>query len=200
MIGEIAVRVLETARKMGVRTVAVYSDADANAQHVKAADEAFNIGPADSSESYLRMDKIIDVAKRTGAQGITWASLISDQTGILVSGYFGLLYSSVRTLIMYAPCCYGCAGIHPGYGFLSENAKFATQLEAEGIEFIGPPASVSVLLFLFRSDSISNVSAHRIFNVAAAYVATGDYIHGIKVRIQAHYACCGCAVCAWVSR
>lgn len=98
--GEIAVRIMDTAKKMGVRTVAVYSDADANAQHVLMADEAYNIGPADSSSSYLKMETILDVAKRTGANGV-----------------------------------------HPGYGFLSENADFANALEEAKIEFVGPPAS-----------------------------------------------------------
>eukprot|EP00040_Diaphanoeca_grandis_P028169 m.161925 g.161925 ORF g.161925 m.161925 type:complete len:710 (+) comp31259_c2_seq1:48-2177(+) len=98
--GEIAVRIMDTARKMGVRTVAVYSDADAKSQHVLMADEAYNIGPAESSNSYLRMDKILEVARKTGANGV-----------------------------------------HPGYGFLSENAAFATALEDAGIEFVGPPAS-----------------------------------------------------------
>ncbi len=97
--GEIAVRVARTARRMGVATVAVYSDADAGAPHVKACDEAIHIGPPQPAESYLRIDKIVDAAKRTGAQGI-----------------------------------------HPGYGFLSENEKFANALEEAGIVFIGPTA------------------------------------------------------------
>jgi 3-methylcrotonyl-CoA carboxylase alpha subunit len=98
--GEIACRVAATARRMGIRTVAVYSEADAGAKHVAVCDEAVLIGPAAAKDSYLRGDKIIEVAKATGAQAI-----------------------------------------HPGYGFLSENADFADAVEAAGIAFIGPPAS-----------------------------------------------------------
>ncbi|MFA7291468.1 MAG: acetyl/propionyl/methylcrotonyl-CoA carboxylase subunit alpha [Rhodocyclaceae bacterium] len=98
--GEIACRVIKTARRMGIRTVAVYSEADAEARHVRLADEAVCIGPAAARESYLVVDKIIDAAKRTGAQAI-----------------------------------------HPGYGFLSENAGFAERCATEGIIFVGPPAS-----------------------------------------------------------
>ncbi|MEZ5893462.1 MAG: acetyl/propionyl/methylcrotonyl-CoA carboxylase subunit alpha [Parvularculaceae bacterium] len=97
--GEIAVRVARTARRLGIATVAVYSDADADAPHVKACDEAVHIGPPQPTESYLRIDKIIDAAKRTGAEAV-----------------------------------------HPGYGFLSENEKFADALDAAGIVFIGPTA------------------------------------------------------------
>src|SRR5574343_161836 len=98
--GEIACRVAATARRMGIRTVAVYSEADAQAKHVAVCDEAVLIGPAAAKESYLRADKIIEVAKATGAQAI-----------------------------------------HPGYGFLSENAEFADACAAAGLVFIGPPAS-----------------------------------------------------------
>ena len=95
--GEIACRVITTARKMGIATVAVYSDADKEARHVALADEAVRIGPAPSRESYLLADVIIAAAKSTGAQAI-----------------------------------------HPGYGFLSENAEFSKRCEEEGIVFIGP--------------------------------------------------------------
>ncbi len=95
--GEIACRVILTARKMGIQTVAVYSDADKDARHVELADEAVNIGPAPSRDSYLQAEKIIAACKQTGAQAV-----------------------------------------HPGYGFLSENAAFAKRVEEEGIVFIGP--------------------------------------------------------------
>jgi propionyl-CoA carboxylase alpha chain len=95
--GEIACRVIATAQKMGIKTVAVYSEADKEARHVQLADEAVLIGPAASRESYLVADKIIAAAKATGAQAI-----------------------------------------HPGYGFLSENAEFSKRCEEEGIAFIGP--------------------------------------------------------------
>ncbi|HEY8947641.1 MAG TPA: acetyl/propionyl/methylcrotonyl-CoA carboxylase subunit alpha [Rhizomicrobium sp.] len=98
--GEIACRVIRTARRMGLRTIAVYSDADANALHVKMADEAVHIGPAPVRESYLRADAILEAAKKTKAEAI-----------------------------------------HPGYGFLSENAEFADACAAAGIIFVGPPAS-----------------------------------------------------------
>lgn len=98
--GEIACRVIRTARRMGIATVAVYSDADARAPFVRLADEAVNIGPAPAAESYLVPEKIIAACKATGAEAV-----------------------------------------HPGYGFLSERASFVEALEAQGIAFIGPPAS-----------------------------------------------------------
>src|SRR5438309_5719729 len=95
--GEIALRVMRTCRAMGISTVAVYSDVDTRAPHVRFADEAVHIGPAPSKDSYLDVDKIIEAAKQTGAEAI-----------------------------------------HPGYGFLSENADFAEACEAAGLTFIGP--------------------------------------------------------------
>ncbi len=97
--GEIACRVIRTARRMGIKTVAVYSEADADALHVQMADEAVAIGAAKSSESYLSIEKIVAACKKTGAEAV-----------------------------------------HPGYGFLSEKAKFAQALKKAGIVFIGPPA------------------------------------------------------------
>jgi acetyl-CoA carboxylase biotin carboxylase subunit len=96
--GEIACRVIRACKDLGIKTVAVYSDIDKAALHVRMADEAYNIGPPPSSESYLRIDKIIEVAKKSGAQAI-----------------------------------------HPGYGFLSENADFVREAQRNGIVFIGPP-------------------------------------------------------------
>mgnify|MGYP001314099578 FL=1 len=96
--GEIACRVIKTARKMGISTVAIYSDADRNALHRLMADESVYIGPAPSAESYLVIDNILAAIKKTGADAV-----------------------------------------HPGYGFLSENAAFAKALDKEGVTFIGPP-------------------------------------------------------------
>jgi propionyl-CoA carboxylase alpha chain len=97
--GEIACRVIRTARRMGIATVAVHSDADRDARHVELADEAVEIGPAPSRESYLRMEKILEACRSTGAEAV-----------------------------------------HPGYGFLSENAAFCRLLESNGVVFIGPKA------------------------------------------------------------
>ncbi len=96
--GEIACRVIKTARKMGIASVAIYSDADANALHVKMADEAVHIGPPPANQSYIVIDKVMAAIKESGAEAV-----------------------------------------HPGYGFLSENSKFAEALEAAGVAFVGPP-------------------------------------------------------------
>ena len=96
--GEIACRVIKSARKMGIATVAIYSDADSKSLHVQMADEAIHIGPPPANQSYILIDKVMDAVKTSGAQAV-----------------------------------------HPGYGFLSENSKFAEALEAAGVVFVGPP-------------------------------------------------------------
>src|SRR5215813_7082894 len=97
--GEIAVRVIRALREMGIASVAIFSDADRNSLHVRMADEAEHVGPSPSAESYLRIDRAVEAARKHGAEAI-----------------------------------------HPGYGFLSENADFAAACEQAGLVFIGPSA------------------------------------------------------------
>lgn len=118
--GEIARRVLRTLKKMGIKSVAIYSDADANAPHVLEADEAVYVGKSPSAESYLQQDKIIQICQELGVDGV-----------------------------------------HPGYGFLSENAGFARKLKAAGVKLIGPsPESMEVM-----GDKLSAKQAVKTFNV-----------------------------------
>lgn len=116
--GEIACRVLRTAHELGYRSVAVYSEADADARHVQLADEAVCIGPAAVAQSYLNLEAILDAARRSGAEAI-----------------------------------------HPGYGFLSENAEFARACEAAGIVFIGPDAEAIHLMGSKRLSKIAMLAA-----------------------------------------
>ncbi len=118
--GEIAIRVMRSAKELGIKTVAVYSEADKLLPHASYADEAVNIGPAAASESYLVHDKIIDACKQTGADAI-----------------------------------------HPGYGFLSENAAFAERVEKEGLIFIGPsPEAIRIM-----GDKLTSKQTVQKFNV-----------------------------------
>lgn len=118
--GEIALRVMRTCKEMGIKTVAIYSEADRNSPHVKYADEAVCIGPAPSAQSYLQMDKIIDVCKKLNVEGI-----------------------------------------HPGYGFLSENSEFAKKVKEAGITFIGPsPEAMDIM-----GDKLSAKAAVEKYNI-----------------------------------
>src|SRR5580765_141132 len=143
--GEIACRVIHTARRMGIGAVAVYSEADAEALHGREADEAVGIGPAPSAESYLRIDRIIEACRQTGAEAV-----------------------------------------HPGYGFLSERADFATALASAGIAFIGPtPEAISAM-----GDKIA---AKRLAHAAGVATVPGnldtvaDAEHAIAVAREIGY-------------
>src|SRR5689334_8785118 len=103
--GEIAVRIIRACREMGLPTVAVYSDCDRDARHVREADQAFHIGPSEAARSYLRIDALLDAARRAGADAV-----------------------------------------HPGYGFLAENAKFAAACRDAGLTFIGPSPEAIALM------------------------------------------------------
>jgi len=149
--GEIACRIIRTARQLGIRTAAVYSDADAGALHVELADEAFRIGAAVAAESYLSIERIIGVAQRCGAQAI-----------------------------------------HPGYGFLSENADFAEAVEAAGIAFIGPsPAAIRAMglkdaaKVLMEQSGVPVVPGYHGDDQGAAFLAERAAEIGFPVLIKA---------------
>jgi len=143
--GEIACRVIHTARRMGIATVAVYSDADARSPHVKMADEAVHIGPSPAAESYLRADKIIAACMATGAEAV-----------------------------------------HPGYGFLSERASFVEALEAQGIAFIGPPASaIAAMGDKIESKKLALAAG---VNVVPGFVGEiADTDHAVKIAGEIGY-------------
>jgi propionyl-CoA carboxylase alpha chain len=137
--GEIACRVIKTAKKMGIKTVAVYSEADRDALHVALADEAVFIGPAPSRESYLVMDKIIQACKQTGAQAV-----------------------------------------HPGYGFLSENAEFSRRVEEEGIVFIGPKhASIAAMGDKIESKKLA--AAAKVNTIPGHNAAIDTAEHAVEI-------------------
>ena len=140
--GEIAIRVMKTAQKMGIKTVAVYSEADRNAPHVRFADEAVCIGEAPSNKSYLLGDKIIEVAKKLNVDGI-----------------------------------------HPGYGFLSENAKFAESVETNGIIFIGPK-SKSIKMMGDKLAAKEAVKNYNIPMVPGVDRAVTNPLEAVEIALQ----------------
>ena len=140
--GEIACRVIRTAKQMGIATVAVYSEADADALHVRSADEAIAIGGSASSESYLVIEKILDAIRQTGAQAV-----------------------------------------HPGYGFLSENATFAEKLAEEGITFIGP--GVKAIAAMGDKIESKKIAAGAGVNTVPGYVGVlADDKEAVKVAAE----------------
>lgn len=143
--GEIAVRVMQSAQKLGLRTVAVFSEADRNAPHVQLADEAFHIGGPESSSSYLDMDKVIRVAKTSGADAI-----------------------------------------HPGYGFLSENAEFAKRVTDEGLIFVGPsPDAIRVMGS--KLEAKATVAAYDIPMVPGTDEAITDVNKALEIAASIGY-------------
>jgi propionyl-CoA carboxylase alpha chain len=143
--GEIAVRIIKTARKMGIQTVVVYSEADADSMAVEMADEGVFIGPPPASESYLVADKIVDAVRKTGAEAI-----------------------------------------HPGFGFLSENAGFARRLQKEGIVFIGPnPGAIEAMGDKIESKKFAQKAG--VSTVPGHVGEIDDTKHAIKIAEQVGY-------------
>ena len=143
--GEIACRVVKTAAKMGIKTVAVYSDADRDALHVKMADEAVYIGPSPSNQSYLVIENILAAIKQTGAEAV-----------------------------------------HPGYGFLSENAKFAEALEKSGVTFIGPP--VKAIEAMGDKITSKKIAAEAGVNIVPGFMGLiSDESHAAKIASEIGY-------------
>ncbi len=143
--GEIACRVMKTARKMGIKTVAVYSDADRDALHVDMADEAVHIGPPPAAQSYLLMDKIIAACKQTGAEAV-----------------------------------------HPGYGFLSEREAFPTELQKNGIVFIGPN-SRAIAAMGDKIESKKAAAAAKVSTVPGYMGEIRDARHAVEISNQIGY-------------
>ena len=137
--GEIALRVIRTCKKMGIKTVAVYSDADTNSLHVSQADEAIYIGPSPADQSYLNIDNILSAVRKTGAEAV-----------------------------------------HPGYGFLSENPKFARALRDEGVVLIGPPVSAMIKMG-DKIESKKIAEAAKVNTVPGYTGVVKDYKMAIKI-------------------
>ncbi|SDY45390.1 acetyl-CoA carboxylase biotin carboxylase subunit [Citreimonas salinaria] len=143
--GEIACRVIKTARRMGITTVAIYSDADRNALHVEMADEAIHIGPPPANQSYIVIDKVMDAIKASGAQAV-----------------------------------------HPGYGFLSENPKFAQALDAAGVAFVGPP--VKAIEAMGDKITSKKIAQEAGVNTVPGYMGLiGDADEAVKIAGEIGY-------------
>jgi len=143
--GEIACRVIKTARRMGIATVAVHSDADAEALHVRMADEAVRIGPPPANQSYIVIDNILEAIRATGAEAV-----------------------------------------HPGYGFLSENPKFAAALEREGVAFIGPP--VGAIEAMGDKITSKKIAAEAGVSTVPGYMGLiGDADEAVKIAGEIGY-------------